>query len=358
MGFRPFHLRFGLARAAFMACCSAFWIAHAEELKDPTPATPVSTNAAPQPAARRDTLKELENDLVKPFKQLTPGTRINQPLGRSLLQSRSSAPTKRERELLERKKNWIFLMEPDNLSSGLNEKEIFRMKGLSPEDQEKEKLSPMERYYQNLQRHSSSSTGANKNDDGSSLAPVSPTSPRNLGEDGDERLPAFVRETARTLRKLSNAEVGAESQSKEGGRPKSNGSSIFSDIFGSGSKIPSHSEVEAQKARMDEYRQIVGGPTVSPTSPNSLNPVSSLINTKPQPVAPYLGIVNTSSSSPQQTGPVQSGTIGGFRIPGSIPDLAVKSLPMPSLTPEVPKYEQPKVTPPNPTFSAPRRVFP
>ena len=57
------------------------------------------------------------------------------------------ALTARQRELLEKKKNWVF-MDPEDMVPGMTAEEIFNLKSVNSLENPDENLSPMERYYQ------------------------------------------------------------------------------------------------------------------------------------------------------------------------------------------------------------------
>src|SRR5215471_9778327 len=77
----------------------------------------VSTNATP-PGIRKDGLKQLEEDLFKPLKDLSPKTSLDGIFSPPMRPPAppSSIQSKRVKELLERRRSWVF-MNPEDLMS-------------------------------------------------------------------------------------------------------------------------------------------------------------------------------------------------------------------------------------------------
>src|SRR5438309_368181 len=80
-----------------------------------------------QLTAKKDGLKQLEEDLYRPLQTFTPKSSLDgffDPPERP--RSAAVVPSKRARELLERKRNWIFL-DPDDDSAGPTAESIFNL---------------------------------------------------------------------------------------------------------------------------------------------------------------------------------------------------------------------------------------
>src|SRR5207253_1325764 len=142
---------------------------------------------------------------------------------------------------------------------------------------------------------------------------------------------------------------------------------IFSDIFGLGKNQPTREETKARKARMDEFYQIVDLPTPAAAA-DALN--SSLAGKLPVENLPPPP--TSAANSPNSLGALtdlprrianplggmegQSSLIGGTSV-GALPEVNTKGLGQASLEPLQPKVEPPKLTPPAPSFTAPKRPF-
>ena len=110
-----------------------------------------STN---QPTSKKDGLRQLEQELLQPFQNLAPKSSLDAvmpPLSRPRQGTQPVVPSKRTKEMRERMKNWIFMM-PEDQIKGLTPEEIFDMPGYEADGQEKKKLSPIEKYYQQMGR--------------------------------------------------------------------------------------------------------------------------------------------------------------------------------------------------------------
>ena len=109
----------------------------------------VTTNLH-QLTSKKDGLKQLEEDLYKPLQIVHA-----QEFARRRRRSASPPPagpviqSKRAKELLERRKNWVF-MSPEDLLAGPTVEEILKAPEYDADGQEKKELPPLERYYQRL----------------------------------------------------------------------------------------------------------------------------------------------------------------------------------------------------------------
>ena len=116
-------------------------------------ASSVSTNLN-QLGRKADSLKQLEQDLFKPFKVFSPKSSLD---GVSLPPPRvvtsPAIQNKRVKELIERRKNWIF-MSPEDFAPGTTAAEIFKLPEYDESGQEKEKESKLDRFYRNMDRES------------------------------------------------------------------------------------------------------------------------------------------------------------------------------------------------------------
>jgi hypothetical protein len=360
MGFRPSKRNFRAFVASLAMCFLGLGVLLGQDTNGPTAST--GGGIAPEQASRRDKLKELENDLFGPLKRLmsqssAPDTHISQ----RPTPPPTAAQTKHARELEDRRKNWGYLLDPDTFNSSVSEKDSLKKTKDSAEDKDKdnEKLSAGERYYLNLKRPNKNAfVEANKNDkERSSLSPVRPGIPGDTVKAGSDKLPAEVNESAQALTKLFGKD--GDSGDKQSDTPQQNrsASSLFSGIFGSEPTVQTKDEIDAHKARMDEFRQLLTAP---PAAGNSLNPVGTFSERRSSTPAPYLGSSMPAGSGSQSLSPFQFGTIGsGSSGSGAmLPDASTpRALSLPSLTAQPMKIEQPKWTPPAPSFTAPRRAF-
>src|SRR6516162_4530540 len=120
------------------------------EFSDPRSAE-ITTNL--NQLSKRGGLRELEADLFKPLQSFSvkgslDGVEEAPPVG---MASRARSLTKKERERLEQRRNW-YLNSPDDLTKGPSVEEIFNLPDYGPEGKEKSKKTPIEKYYERLDR--------------------------------------------------------------------------------------------------------------------------------------------------------------------------------------------------------------
>jgi len=255
-------------------------------------------------------------------------------------------PTRRAQARWERQKDWM-LMTPEELLLGTSTSEEPLKDAKRPD---KEKRSWLE-----------------DRDTGYQPGPLNPNAAKELERSGarkrwgelDSRdeadLPAEIKETQKELKKLLR-------DTGPGFFPAAPlVDSGFSDIFGSASQKPSFLDQAARKARLEEYRQMIGAPA-SPQLSSSplLNPLDSLLDS-PQ------GIVNPGAfnlnSGPLRPGFLQTGGLGWQfgapqpALPGLPQDKLSGQSALPSLQPNIQQPEPLRLAPPPPTFVFPKRPF-
>ena len=222
------------------------------------------------------------------------------------------------------------------------------LSGLYPADDKSKPASSIERFYENL-GHARDNPKANSSRDGD-LA--DPRDRRSLHDDIDPSeepgLPMSIKENAQQLKKL----LSADPNSSVFGSISVHSS--FSDFFALGDNTPTREEVEAHKAYMDKYRQVLGesSPASSLSPLNLLNP----LGTARQPGA--AGSLDA-LSTPRHEGFVSTPAgLNAILNPTAMPDqnAAVLHAWDPLYVP--PKPEPPKVAPLTvPMMQVPRRQF-
>ena len=109
----------------------------------------VTTNLH-QLTSKKDSLRQLEEDLYKPLQSFAPRGSLDgviappvRPPSTTVIQS------KRAKELLERRKNWIF-MTPEDLMNGPTTEQLLKTPEYGADGKEKEERPAFERYYERL----------------------------------------------------------------------------------------------------------------------------------------------------------------------------------------------------------------
>src|SRR5205085_6669548 len=101
----------------------------------------------------------LEHDLYKPLQNFSPRSSLDgmdaptpQPSVAHVIQS------KKVRELLERRKNWVFTS-PDDLTGASKAEDIFNLPEYGADGKENKKTAAVENFYERLERERHGKTG-------------------------------------------------------------------------------------------------------------------------------------------------------------------------------------------------------
>jgi hypothetical protein len=299
------------------------------ELSEPS-GNELTTNPN-QIAAKKAGRKQLEKDLSKPPIS-APNSSLRGIAPQPARPAAFAVPNLRAQELMERRRNWV-LMSPEDLVAAPDVEEMLNTPEYGEDGQEKKKLSPLERYYQNLDRGRNATTTKSKVQDDDAFGLRNPNASRDEAGPQDDTNPSGDGSVnKRTAKRLFNPD------SDLSGLVPSRSS--FSDIFGLGNAKPLVDHDERQKARKKELEQLYGlTPSLPATGPDPGNQLGRLNDPAPRPAQPGAGLYGISSSSAQ----------GGF---GQQNAIGPSSLP-----PALPKAEPPSLMPPKPSFKAPQRPF-
>ena len=300
---------------------------------------------------KQNGLKQLEQDLFKPFESFSPKGSLDGAYVTSVPEPQPppAVQSKRAKELLERRRDWVFET-PEEILATPSTDDVKSRRDQDKEGDDKLKLSPLERFYERLYSREKKENGqkANKRREQSDSQKPG-VAADDSDSDDDVDLPLGVRETQREMKKLFAPKDRKESSSSEP-------ASAFSDVFGLGKNTRSREDAEMQKERMDRYKELVGLPVTPRLQSDPLKQFRDMIGSSPRspgllPTMDALGGLPQQNAFGAQAG---SGTIA--------PNMTL--LPQgatihstPSLAPVLPKIEPPKTLPPPVTFGAPRRVF-
>jgi hypothetical protein len=290
MSFRPFSLdvsRGGLALFVFLACVG---VSRAEDAAKrsieivPLRGTKMNTNANQFQPADTQNLTPLFPSVPHSFEQ--PAATVELPPPRQ----QTVTPSAREREMMDRRKNWVF-MTPEDFSGESSAKDISNT-GDDKDAHGNRPTSAMERYYQHLydSERATATNQFNKVDKDRWNAGTNSAGPGLQNSSGA----GFVTSPFNTV---PDAEVFRSA------RPN-----VFSDIFGSdtdtGTPSPESVRLKAeQKAHMDDFKELwnIGQPPAAPVSasvpsPSGSSPVFGL----PQGAQPAFSAVGLPQSAPSQ----------------------------------------------------------
>jgi hypothetical protein len=309
------------------------------------------TTNSPSTKPKQNGLKQLEQDLFRPFETLAPKGSLDGAYVPSMPppQPAPSVQSKRAKELLEHRRDWVFET-PDEILAGPSTDDKSSPHNNKKESAEQLKLSPLERFYERLynKEKKGSSQKGNKRDERSDSLKLGILSDESDGDDDD--LPLGVRETQREMRRLLAPKERKEDSSLEPSR------SGFSDIFGLGKNTRSQEEMEIQRERMDRYKELVGLPVIPRLNNDPVKQFRDMVGTSPRSPG-LIPTMDTLGKLPQQnTFGLQSGSTAVTPNTSLLPAGATIQN-TPSLAPVLPKIEPPKSLPPPVTFGAPRRAF-
>jgi hypothetical protein len=332
------------------------------EFSGSTTTSDVSTNLH-QLTSKKDTLKEMEEDLYKPI--FSPKSSLD---GVAMPQVRPQVvpmiQSKRVQELIERRKNWMF-MKPEDLMAAPTAEDIFKLPEYGPDGMEKKKTPALQRYLEDLDKSTDKSKlGLNRNrsdqnddllglnDRSRSGRDSSRDSASNRDSDNADGLP----QSAANLKKLFEADPVANGI---GAVPESD-RNRFSDIFGLADKRTLTEQATAQKMVLDEFKHdVLGmpGPSVGGASAglDSLTTLGNVPSAAARSANPLGSLGGISAGSRPGGFDTQLGTISPIFTP-SAQDNSLRVPTPASITPVQPKVETPRLAPPTPNFTAPRRT--
>jgi hypothetical protein len=309
----------------------------------------VTTNLH-QLTSKKDGLKQLEEDLYKPLQLFSPKSSLEgvvapppRPPSGSVIQS------KRAKELLERRKNWVF-MSPEDLLAGPTVEEILKSPQYDVNGQDKKDLPPLAGYYRRLaaKRAGGDHSSPSKSDD--LFNPPKTSNPLDqLATHDDANLPSGLRESALALKQLSEADAGAD---RFGQSVKRNS---FSDTFGLDGNAPSKEQGLAHQKYMDEYRSVVEPGWQRPVAASSFGPLPSLADAARPAGSPAPSLGGLPNSAPHKGLEAQMDITHPLLGPAGLPDLNAQALGKPRQALALPTVESPKMV--APTFAAPKRSF-
>jgi len=325
------------------------------------PTTSEVTSNLHQLNAKRDGLKQLEEDLFKPLKKtFSPENSLEgvlmgptRPSGGTVIQS------KKVKELLERQKDWVF-MSPEDLTAGPTAEEIFNITEYGRDGLEKKKLSPMERYYFNGLEHKGATNSAKLRERDRKGHYYGSTGMREEGEEADSNEES--KHSGKSGEREDRLNRFFEPDPEKSEQSATAGHGTFSDIFGLGLTKPSPEWTKAQNSRMEEFKQMLGLPPTPASGVEAFRALNGIAEPMPKLANPFGG-PDGSLSPPQSSGfGSPFGTISPAPGAGALPAMNWKGLDQPafgqpSLTPAMPKVELPNLTPPAPNFNVPRRAF-
>ena len=300
---------------------------------------------------RTDRLKQLEDELSRPLRAFSPD---NSPQAVSVPFVRpSTAPviqSKKLRDLMERRKNWAFLS-PEDVLAGPTAEDIFGVPKYGADGQETSKTSALEQYFKNMDRRQGREAGLTKWSEEDLFGQRKMTdSDSRLASSSDSDMPSRVKDSAQALKQFLVPESGNNTFA-----PFVTHGSLL-DIFGVGDKTLSPEQISAHKAYMQEFQKMLEG-TPAASGINPVDPLRAMSEVAREPVQPGGGLDNLLGITQRKRWGGQLEAIDPTLIPDASLDINAQLLNQWNPFSTLPKTESPRLTPPTPAFTAPRRSF-
>ncbi len=298
--------------------------------------------------SKSEQLKEWEKDVVKPFESFNAKSSLDGVTAPPPMFTPPASPqSKKYKELLERRKNWVF-MTPEDMTAGPTTAEIFNLPDYDENGVEKKEQSALDRFYHQMDKRSKAES-RRKEDDGVLGLHKKGSSRKEFESEEEDADARGLRESEQSVRKMFEGSKIGDNTLSPLLKPQT-----LSDVFGF-KPATVEERTPAQKARMEEFRQLLtpgsaGSPSLQPFSA-PYNAGGGLPDSRSGAVVGGLDSGPLRPSFPSVVGTINP-TIG--------PSLGVKALegglkPVGSLAPT--RIETPKVNSATPLFTVPQRKF-
>ncbi|MGO8932033.1 MAG: hypothetical protein ACLQU3_34725 [Limisphaerales bacterium] len=303
-----------------------------------------------QLTVKKNGLKELEEGVYRSAPSDTSKSSLDgvaAPLPSSPVPS--VIQSKRAKELLERRKNWVF-MRPEDLLAEPTLEEILQAPEYGTDGRKKEQVPAMERYYERLTTKRPAATRPDQLKDDNLFGPAKKSgSSDETATHDDSDLPSGLKESTQALKSLFQPDAGGALSARSETR------SSFWDPFDLGDNTLSKEQLLEHKKLMDEYRSVVDPSWHPPAVANSFNQPLGLPEALQPMRSPAAGLPSSPLSVPHTGLDAQMDVLNPVLGPAALPDVNAQALGQsrPALAP--PNVDVPKVV--APTFTAPKRAF-
>jgi hypothetical protein len=309
----------------------------------------VTTNLH-QLTIKKDGVKELEEDLYQPLRSFTPQSSLD---GVAAPLPPSTAPpaiqSKRAKELLERRKNWIF-MRPEDLIAEPTLEETLKTPEYGKDGRELKPVPTLERYYERIATKRPAANRPDQLKDDDLFGPLRKSSPSDeTAARGESDLPSGLKESAQALKSLFGLDAGGDLSARGGTRSGS------SDPFGLGVNTLTKEQVLEHNKLMDEYHSAMDPSWHRPAAANPFNQPFGLPEVGQPMKSPAAGLAISPSPAPHTGLDMQMDVLNPMLGPVGLPDVNARALGQTRPALPLPSAEAPKVV--TPTFAAPRRSF-
>jgi hypothetical protein len=318
----------------------------------PMPGSSEVTTNLQQLTSKKDGLKQLEEDLYRPLQSFAPKSSLDGVVARPPKPAVGPViPNKRVKELLERRKDWVF-MTPEDLLVVPTIEDILKAPKFGLDEQNKKDVPAVERFYQRLTAKRPELKNPLQPGGRDLLAQPTESKPGDDSASKEEMsLPSGLRESAEALNKLFDP-ASSDSPFARGAMHGS-----LSDTFGLGSKTLSPRQVQEHKKFMDDYRLLVDPSWRPPTASIPSSPLAILAEAAAPAAPPAASTPVLASPAPRTAIEAQYDVRYPQLGPQALPDVNAQALGQTRPATPLPKIESTRIMPPAPTFTAPKRSF-
>ena len=304
--------------------------------------------------SKKDSLKQLEEDLYKPLQSFSPKGSLDGVAPRPVRPPpRAATENKRVKDLLERRKNWVF-MNPDDLVNAPTLEDMLKNHEFGAEGDDKKELAPVQSFYHRLaNKHTGKDVPASAGSEELFGKESRKTEQRESAREEDSSLPSGIKESAEKLKRMFQREEVVDGFSRGIGRGS------MEDTFGLALKEPTLEEIKERTKFMTDYRAeadpswrpLVQGVPENPLTavPNPLAPPTA----KPPVNLPTIASTPSTHNVLDAQADVLSPRLG----PQPLPDLNLQAVGQTRPADLFPKIETTRVLAPPPSFEVPKRSF-
>jgi hypothetical protein len=318
------------------------------------PRSDQGTTNLQQLMGKPDSLQQLEDESYRPLQPFAPQSSLDGVVApRTRPPATPAIQNKRVKELLERRKNWVF-SSPEDLLMSPTVEDILKKPVLGLDGKEQKELPAYERYFERL-------TSKRSAPEVNSLVPYksdelfgspSRANPREeLAVQEDANLPSGVKERAEALKKLLDAGGG----DRLFGQGAAHGT--IADTFGLANNTPSKEQMQDHKKFLDDYRSVLDRTWHPPTIPLPGDAPAFLADTAAPAMRPSPGLPSVARPALSHETEAQPDVRNIVLGPPELPNVSAQALGQTRPMPVLPAVETKRVTPITPSFNAPKRAF-
>ena len=294
--------------------------------------------------------KGLESDLKKPFEIFDSGRSSGsfRPPSSRIAPSAAPANNRRIKELIDKRAE-MMLLGSDSGDPDLAGDDPFRTSEDTLDATGRKLKTPLDRYYNRLDRERAAFTNEVRNTDlfGNNK---DPDGKDQLGRSfPDKPFGGDLKASVSSLGRLSTNAAANSGFFSDPRKPKT-----FDDLLDGQPNNLAERSSGIKETRLDEFKRLLDRPTYAPTT-NLYSPSLPLVGAvlRPAPASPWpVWSSSLAPANPRESFTSRAGLIGAPPELQNLPSFAVTT---PSLSPLPPAVAQPKT--PTSTFSIPKRQF-